>query len=141
MSSTQDLYSYDQDSQSADGMYSNGYHGNMAVMPVADVKFPDMPKMMMMNSTQDITLESLLKRLKDRLETDSFSIFVSKFLFRLLIFKEVLLQALYMEKRVILLELVCIYFIGSSGLYTLQRLDFEHFMNSNEWVIILLCNI
>lgn len=63
VSSTQDLYSYDQDSQSADGMYTNGYQSSV-MMPDGG-KFPDMPKMMM-KATEDITLNSLIKRLKDR---------------------------------------------------------------------------
>ncbi|XP_045198488.1 PAX3- and PAX7-binding protein 1-like [Mercenaria mercenaria] len=71
--SSQDLYSYDQDSQPADGMYSNGYPGTSGshgyqgnMIPVAEGGFPDMPKMMM-KSTEDVTLEGLIKRLKDRL--------------------------------------------------------------------------
>ncbi|KAL4233284.1 PAX3- and PAX7-binding protein 1 [Mactra antiquata] len=68
VSSSQDLYSYDQESQPADAMYSNGYPSNGGPIPATTGGFPEMPKMML-KSTEDLTLEMLIKRLKDRLNT------------------------------------------------------------------------
>lgn len=72
MSSSTDLYSYDQDSQSADGsaVYNNGYTGNQMYQGAGDsaTGFPQLPQQqpMMLKSEQDLTLDTLIKRLKDR---------------------------------------------------------------------------
>lgn len=70
MSSSNDLYGYDQDSQSADSAYNNGYQGNQMYQGAGDSvrAFPMMPQAqpMMMKGEQDLTLDTLIKRLKDR---------------------------------------------------------------------------
>lgn len=66
--SSQDLLNYEQDSQPADGNFNNGLQGNNGFhgnMPPTE-GFQELPKMRMLKSTEDITLESLIKRLKDR---------------------------------------------------------------------------
>lgn len=64
VSSSQDLYNYEQESQPADVVYSNGYPNNGTV-PATEGGFPEMPKMTL-KATEDITLEALMKRLQDR---------------------------------------------------------------------------
>lgn len=68
VSSTQDLQLMDQDSKSQDGLYSNGYHSNLGTRPGVDPisSFGAMPKL---PQGEELTLEMLIKRLKDRLST------------------------------------------------------------------------
>ena len=69
VSSSQDLYSLDQGhqgNQSNDSFYSNGYHGNQTEQPQTQTFQPFESMTRMANDSKDITMEMLVKRLKER---------------------------------------------------------------------------
>ncbi|XP_052809923.1 PAX3- and PAX7-binding protein 1-like [Mya arenaria] len=69
-SSSTDLYGQDADSQSGDGMFSNGFHGNQGYPGAGDARMSiPMTSLMTSKAYENITLEGLINRLKDRLTT------------------------------------------------------------------------
>ena len=64
--SNQDLYGLDQAAQSADGYYGNGYHGDQMEHAQRQTFQPFESMTRTASQANDITMEMIVKRLKDR---------------------------------------------------------------------------